>query len=177
MGVLGVTHRWRTEIIDGVERKIPTPKPLHIRIQNRLEQAMFQAVAKHPQFEMLPGLDVLLDRGRDYLCPDIVVTRADASFDNANDILHARDALLAIEILSPGQTVQELFGKVSLLHEAGCPACWVIWGERRRAWVSTAPNGPIEVSNELTLYAPSLPSEFSIALDWLFDGVPGVPQK
>lgn len=164
----GVTHRWRTEIIDGVEREIPTPKKLHIRIQNRIEQVMFRAVHQHPQFEMLPGLDTLLDRGRDFLCPDIVVTRSDAVYDPDNDMLHARDALLAVEILSPGQTVGELFGKCDLLHEAGCPVCWIIWGEKRRAWISEGVDLQLEVTEYGRLSAHTLPDEFCVNLEEVF---------
>jgi Uma2 family endonuclease len=182
-----VTHHWRTEVIDGVEREIPTPKPLHIRIQNRMEEIMFAAARANPEFEVLPGLDVLLDRGKDYLCPDIVVTRADAVYAD-NDMqfshdrpcktpswLHASDALLAVEILSPGQTVQELFGKCDLLHEAGCPICWVICGEKRRAWISIQSESRTEVTDRL--WAHTLPSDFHVSFDYLFDGVPGVPRE
>jgi Uma2 family endonuclease len=126
---------------------------------------MYAAMDAYPQYEVLPGLDTLLDRGRDYLCPDIVVTRSDATYDKDNDMLHARDALLAVEILSPGQTVDELFGKCKLLAAAGCPVCWVIHGEKRRAYLCDSFHDYSQVSR---LEAHTLPADFWIPVDLLW---------
>ena len=154
--------RYYTEIIDGVERELPTPKKLHIRIQNLILRLFFAAQDSYLEFDVMPALDVLLDRGRDYLVPDITVVRRNATYDNG--MLHAKDALLCIEILSPGQTVDELYGKCELLFEAGCPVCWVIWGERRRGWICR-PGNRCETAD---LRAETLPPAFWISLERLF---------
>jgi Uma2 family endonuclease len=153
---------YHSERIDGVEREKPTPRKSHIRIQNRILEIMFGARKLDSSFEPMPELATLLDKGTDFLVPDIVVTRTDADYDNG--MLHARDALLAIEILSPGQTIPELFGKCELLHEAGCPVCWVIWGERRRAWIHLAD----DLREVTELQAATLPAAWWINMEQLF---------
>jgi len=57
--------------------------------------------------------------------------------------------LLAIEILSRGQTVGQLFDRADRLVRAGAPVCWIIWPERRKAWLYSA-EGVVEVRESLT---------------------------
>ena len=46
----------------------------------------------------------------------------------------AKPPLWAIEILSPGQSIADLFGRAERLIKLRCPLVWVIWPERRKAW-------------------------------------------
>jgi len=40
--------------------------------------------------------------------------------------------------MSPGQTLSELFDKCERLLRAGAPLCWIIYGEKRKAWTYSA---------------------------------------
>jgi len=73
-----LTHRYHLERIEGVDREKPTPKKLHIRIQNGILALMFEAVKLNPAFEAMPELDTLLETGKDFLVLDIVVTHHEA---------------------------------------------------------------------------------------------------
>lgn len=49
----------------------------------------------------------------------------------------ADPAVLCVEILTPGQAIANLIDKADRLLKAGTPVCWLIWPERRRAWIYT----------------------------------------
>jgi len=50
-------------------------------------------------------------------------------------VTETSQSLPAIEILSPGQTIAQLFDRAGRLCYAGAPLCWIIWPERRKAWL------------------------------------------
>ena len=129
------TFRYHTERIDGEEREKPVPKKLHARIQQRLSELLPEGV-KSSGAEILPELNVLC--GPDRLVPDLTVAPRDAEYVDGD--LPAANALLCIEIMSPGQTLSDLFDKCERLLSGGVPSCWVIWGEKRRVWLYTEDN-------------------------------------
>ncbi len=84
--------------------------------------------------------------GRDRLVPDVMIVRRGAKYKDGD----LEDApALAVEILSPGQSAGGLFDKAARLVAAGTPSCWVIWPERRKAWIYSA-NDLVEASDNLT---------------------------
>ena len=92
-------------------------------------------LARHvpPPYQALPELNVLC--GEDRLVPDISVVQRSARYENGD---LADPPVLAVEIKSPGQGLSDLFNKCERLHKAGTPQCWVIWPERRQAWIFTS---------------------------------------
>ncbi len=127
MGTVLATPVYHVERIDGCERQKPLPKQLHAFAQMFL---MRQLLADLPSsFLPLPELNVLC--GEDRLVPDITVVRQGARYDDGD---LAEPAALAVEILSPGQTLSDLLDKAERLLRAGTPLAWVIWPERRKAW-------------------------------------------
>lgn len=138
------TLGYHREQIDGVERDKPMPKHLHVRIQRWLSRYF---TANLPAFlEDWPEQNVIC--GQDRLIPDIVVCARDAVFENGD---LRTPPVLAVEILSPGQTIADLFDKADRLCRSGVVVSWVIWPEKRRAWTYTADDGPIEQNNALAL--------------------------
>jgi Uma2 family endonuclease len=120
--------KYHIERIDGREIEKPTPKKLHAFVMSALMAELF----KHDLSDLvvLPALDVLVGNG-DRIVPDIVIVRRDAKYDNG---MLAEPAMLAVEIMSSGQTFGNLLDKCDRLHRAGTARCWVIWPEKRKAW-------------------------------------------
>ena len=120
---------YHVESIDGRETQKPLPKKSHFLIQRYL-LLIFGRVLDEKQYLAGPELNVLC--GQDRLVPDVVVVREGAEYKDG-DLAEA--PALAIEILSPGQTLSELLDKCDRLLRAGAPMCWIIWPERRKAWM------------------------------------------
>ncbi len=118
---------YHLERIDGQEIQKPLPKKLHFLIERYLVLILTRDLPS--RYLAGPELNVLC--GQDRLVPDITVVDRDARYEDGD---LADPPLLAVEILSPGQTVGQLFDKADRLVRAGAPLCWVIWPERRQAW-------------------------------------------
>lgn len=123
---------YHLELIDGREIEKPVPKELHAIIQTFLIEALRIRLSKQ-KYRVLSELNVLC--GDDRLVPDITVARRNAKYRDGD---LADPALLCIEIFSPGQTFSSLIDRVERLLRAGTPLCWLIWPERRQAWMYTA---------------------------------------
>ncbi len=122
------------ELIDGREVEKPLPKRLHIIIQSYLIVALSRLLSD--RFMTLPECNVLTggktpEGRREYVVPDIVTIPVSAAFDEGD---LAEPPLLGAEILSPGQTITELFAWADRLVKLGTDTVWVIWPEKRRAW-------------------------------------------
>ncbi len=123
---------YHLELIDGREIEKPSPKDLHAIIQGYLQIAL-ASILSRAKFRILPELNVLCGANReDRLVPDITVVPRNATYRDG-DLLDP--AILCVEILSPGQALSNLFDKAERLLAAGTPACWIIWPERRQAWI------------------------------------------
>src|SRR3982751_3169705 len=96
---------YHVELIDGREIEKPLTKRFHARVQQRIQMELQKQIGNH-LLEVLPALNVRC--GEDRLVPDIVVASQNAYYD-ADDLIEG--AFLAIEILSPGQTIGFLFDK------------------------------------------------------------------
>lgn len=119
---------YHTELIDGREIPKPLPKKLHAIIQGYLTALFMTLLSK--QFQTLPALNIWC--GPDRLVPDLVIADRHARYENGDLI---DPAAFAVDILSRGQTLGELLGKADRIVRAGTPVCWVIWPERRKAWM------------------------------------------
>lgn len=131
---------YHVELIDGQEVEKPLPKKLHIWIQSWLIIALAKLLPE--DFMPLPECNTLtggrtVDGRREYIIPDLVVVAVSARYDDG-DLAEA--PILGVEILSPGQTIGELFARAQRLLKLGCPLAWVIWPEKRRAWELSAQN-------------------------------------
>lgn len=128
MSTVQTQPAYHLERIDGQEIQKPLPKKLHFLIERYLVIVLSNRLPK--RYVAGPELNVLC--GEDRLVPDVTVTERTARYDDGD---LADPPLVAIEILSPGQTVGQLFDKADRLVRAGAPVCWVIWPERRQAWM------------------------------------------
>ena len=155
--------RYHIEVIDGVPQEKPTPRLLHILIQTRLLLLLRQYWGER---NVLQQLDVLTG-GSNFVAPDLVLVGDEAIYRHG---MLASPALLAVEIMSPGQTFAKMLDKCERLHATGTELCWVIWPKKRRAWIYR-PEDLLE--EKQSLHAP-LPDgrTLPVALEELFANLP-----
>jgi Uma2 family endonuclease len=161
MGAVSQKFEYHVERIRGQEIEKPLPKRLHAILQKRimLELAKLETAGR---FEVLPELDMLTGGG-DWVVPDITVAAVDAPYDSGK---LAGPAELAVEIMSPGQTIGQLFDKCEILHAGGTKHCWVIWPAKRTAWRYDAGELPVIEEREL------IAGEIRLAVPPLFADLP-----
>ena len=145
---------YHVELIDGREVPKPLPKKLHVLIERYL---IVELSLKLPaNYLALPELNLLtggktVDGRREYVVPDVVVVGRSARYEEGD---LAEPPLWAVEILSPGQTIGDLFIRAERLLKLGCPMVWVIWPEKRKAWEYTQANLE-ELGGKLTGQLPN----------------------
>ncbi len=142
MSTVATEPAYHLERIDGREIQKPLPKKLHAFIEGYLIIVLSRDLPK--RYHAAPELNVLC--GEDRLVPDVTVMERNARYDDGD---LADPPQLAIEIMSPGQTVGQLFDKADRLVRVGTPVCWVIWPERRQAWMYSA-DRMLEATQTLT---------------------------
>jgi Uma2 family endonuclease len=153
-------ERYHVELIGGVEREKPTPKRLHWILQRRI---LFALAEWELRLQSETGNEVDVRCGADLLVPDVAVM-VGATYDKG---VVTSGMLLAVEIMSPGQTIGELFDKCERLHAGGVPYCWVIHPAKRMAWEYHAVRGvPVECGRFLTA------GEIQLTIEPLFLSLP-----
>jgi Uma2 family endonuclease len=133
MSTVLVQPAYHVELIDGREVQKPLPKKYHFLIESYLIRTLAISLSKN--YQVGPELNVLC--GPDRLVPDVVVVERSARYEEGD---LADPAVLCVEILSPGQTVADMFDKAGRILKAGTPLCWIIWPERRKAWMYATDN-------------------------------------
>ena len=121
---------YHKELIDGREVQKPLPKKLHAFAETFLLVDLANRLPK--PYEALLELNTIC--GQDRLVPDIIVTERSARYLDGD---LADPPMLAVEIMSPEQPLSDLLDRCERLHKAGTPQCWIIWPEKRRAWIYT----------------------------------------
>ena len=122
---------FRDELIDGRIVMTPQPKPLHQHICKNV-QRLLDAICEGTDYIVNGDSNIELTPF-DMPAPDVFVVRATAWEEamRAGEYL-CTPPLLAVEILSPGQEVQE---KVRLYLSAGVDAVWVVYPSTRATLV------------------------------------------
>jgi Uma2 family endonuclease len=149
------------EVIDGIAVQKPLPKRLHQIIQQRIYD-LLRAVCPDT-FVVYQTLNYLCS-GQLYI-PDIVVASATAKYDN--DDLVEPPALI-VEVLSPGQTVGQLYDKGLNYLADGVKDVWIV--VPRKAGYVCRPNGDLAAENVLRTVVSGIDVE--IRLDELFANLP-----
>ena len=138
------------------ERGKPMPSKNHSFVQLYLIRALLRYEA---EFSILPELSLKLD-GQPFV-PDISVFPK-RSPDWRHDQIHVEEPpLLAIEILSPKQAMQDLTDKFEAYFAAGVKACWLVQPIMRTIAVFT-PDSDVQVYTEGTLKDPATGIEISL---------------
>ena len=71
---------------------------------------------------------------RRYRIPDVMVRSADAPYEK----VVVTPPLLCIEILSPCDTLNNIWDRIEDYLAIGVPVCWIIDPESRRGWTATS---------------------------------------
>lgn len=134
MSTVLAAPQYHVELIDGQEVEKPLPKKLHSICQthllNRLNQVFEERYWAASELNILTGKHTS-DGRREYIVPDVTVVAPGAKYEDGD---LAEPPIWGVEILSPGQTIGDLFNRAERLLALGCPLVWVIWPEKRRAW-------------------------------------------
>ena len=158
MSTVLVEPTYHTELIDGCEVEKPLPKNLHAFIQTFLGAVLLARLRR--RYRAATELNVLC--GADRLVPDVTVMERSARYENGD---LADPPVLAIEIMSPGQTLSNLLDRCERLHKAGTSQCWIVWPEQRQAWMFTPVS--LEAAKEnLTVSLGDSSLEISLAEIW-----------
>lgn len=162
---------WRYELIRG-ELKVMSPtKPLHGIVCARFTIRLGGFVEEHDLGEVF-GAETGFLVERD---PDTVLG-VDAAFVSRERLATVENFEkffpfapdLAVEVLSPGNTVKEIDGKIALYFAAGARAVWVFNPKRRSAIIYKSPTESHKLSEPDTLDGGDVLPGFSLALSRLY---------
>lgn len=144
---------------------VTRPKLKHIRIQKRLERLLEAAIGEAGTVVM--ELSFRPCREHELRVADVAYVSRDRweAGDPEDNLFGAPE--LVIEVLSPSNTVAEIYDKEKLCLENGCREFWVVDPDRRQVKVST-PDGrtlTYPAGQEITL---SLLGNVRVAVDAIF---------
>lgn len=119
------------------ERGKPMPSKLHSLAQKRIIQLLGSFEPPYLVFS-----ELTLRLGNRDLTPDLSVYR-DLEIDFTQDEIRMTDPpVLAVEIASPTQGIQDLIDKIRFLLEHGVQSCWLVQPQLRTITVFTEGNDP-----------------------------------
>jgi len=157
------------ELDEGELVVMTKPRPLHNRIAERLYRALSRYLESHQVgeafiFEYLFVLGPNIKRA-----PDVSFLRAERAnqIDPNADIPGAPD--LAVEVLSPNDTVSAVRRKIRQYFAAGAQCVWIVYPETREVEVWREASKPQIVLQETdVLEAPDLLPGFALRIGSLF---------
>lgn len=114
---LDVDEKLKVELIGGALAVSPSPKHWHGLVSLKLRDALTAALGE--AFIVYLDLDVIVDE-ENVPRPDAFVVRAEPY--DPDRVTEAADVLLAVEIMSPGSTVNDRRVKPALYRDAGIPS-------------------------------------------------------
>ena len=167
----GQGNQCRFELVRGELRTMSLAKPLHGIICSRLTMRLGGFVEENDLGETF-GAETGFLVERD---PDSVLG-ADVAFVS-HEHLAAVESFekyfpfapdLAVEVLSPGDTVREINEKVSMYFAAGARAVWVFNPKKKTAAIYDSPTGVHVLSENDTLEGGDVLPGFKLELSKLF---------
>lgn len=122
---------FRVELVEGQLTVSPPPTPWHSRASYLLTSALSEAVPSGWEVYQEVGVDLELapvDQPAFVRIPDLTVVRAEAvrRLRAEGGIFRAADALLVVEVLSPGTIRTDQVVKRDEYADAGIPHYWIV---------------------------------------------------
>ena len=157
------------ELDEGELVVMTKPRPLHNRIVERLFRALDRYLERHPVGEVLIFEYLFVLGPNIKRAPDVSFLRAERAkqIDPNSDIPGAPD--LAVEVVSPTDTVPAMRRKIRQYFAAGTQCVWVVHPETREVEVWREAAKPQVVLQEADLLeAPDLLPGFSVRAGVLF---------
>ena len=137
------------ELLEGELRQMPPTSGEHSRVELYIAFWLMHFVYSH-RLGKVYGSDAgfRLKRSPDtVLCPDTSYVRAErVPQDDRSGIMELAPDL-AVEVVSPSNTINEMDDKVAAYLEAGTSLVWVVRPRRRQVTVYT-PDSPIRIFSE-----------------------------
>jgi Uma2 family endonuclease len=157
------------ELDEGELVVMTKPRPLHNRIALRLIAEILKYLETHPVGEVLSSDNLFVLGPNTKRAPDVSFLRAEraSQLDPNADIPGAPD--LAVEVLSPTDTVSAVRRKIRQYFAAGGQYVWVVYPETREVEVWREASRPHVVLQETDLLeAPDLLPSFSLRIGVIF---------
>jgi len=151
------------ELDEGELVVMTKPRPLHNRIALRLTREIMKYLETHPVGEVFSSDNLFVLGPNTKRAPDISFLRAEraSQIDPNADIPGAPD--LAIEVLSPNDTVSAVRRKIRQYFAAGAQFVWVVYPETREIEIWREAARPQVVLQDTDLLeAPDLLPGFSL---------------
>jgi Uma2 family endonuclease len=143
------------------ERGKPVPSVNHSRLQIRLSVALFQ---HEPEYTILSELALELDGHR--FTPDLCVYPKMKVDFQEDEVRMTAPPLLAIEIVSPSQSTQDVVDKINDMLDASVESCWLVQPATETVSIFTPDKKPTTVS-EGAVSDPA--TEIEVEIDEIFD--------
>lgn len=160
---------WRFEILDGALLMTPPAGIWHEAVAMRLRDRIKDAALPH---EVLGP--VAIDIEPTYLIPDLVVLPAGA-VRRGGAKARAADALLVVEVVSPGSVSADRYLKPVKYAEAGIPHFWRVELQPELSLTAYALPGAADAAPEPGGTAPRLAANGSTSADVTSHGIGAVP--
>ena len=157
------------ELDEGELVVMTKPRPLHNRIAVRLFRALDRYLENNPVGEVFNPDNLYVLGPNTKRAPDVSFLRSERAkpIDHNADIPGAPD--LAVEVLSPNDTVLAIRRKIRQYFAAGAQCVWIVYPETREVEVRKQPSQPQKVLQETeALEAPDLLPGFSLRVSALF---------
>jgi Uma2 family endonuclease len=142
----------RHELVDGALLAFPPPGARHGYVQLAVASLLRPHVKAHGLGEVFVGIGFVLKRDPDVVrAPDVSFLRADRMPETGlPDGYIEGPPDLAVEVISPSNTLYEVGDKIAQFLAAGTRLAWVI-NPRRRTVAVHAPGGPVHVLGDADL--------------------------
>jgi Uma2 family endonuclease len=157
------------ELDEGELVVMTKPRPLHNRIALRLTREIMKYLETHPVGEVFSSDNLFVLGPATKRAPDVSFLRAEraSQIDPNADIPGAPD--LAVEVLSPNDTVSAVRRKIRQYFAAGAQSVWVVYPETREVEIWCEAARPQVVLQETDLLeAPDLLPGFSLRVGAIF---------
>lgn len=152
-------NRIKDELIGGEVVKMPPASNLHDRIKNRIKFLIDRYIDQNS----LSTLESLVEMGTvvskyDTFVPDVSVVRCER-FSGVDRVFRGAPDL-AIEVVSPSDTVTRLKAKVDAYVEGGSNTVWVVFPESRSVMVYSD-DSVRELKGDQMIHDPLLPGFYT----------------
>lgn len=139
---LASAFEFPAEYLDGQLLPKPKPKWFHSRIQLWLGVLLLQ---RFPAYAF-GSEQICRLSDSEFRLPDIAVALVSEAGQNTTA---TSPLFLAIEILSPDDSLGKTFAKLERYHAWGTPFCWLIDPDRRACWTYHKGETPIQVQHSI----------------------------
>jgi Uma2 family endonuclease len=159
-------NRIKDELIGGEIVKMPPASHRHDRIKNRIKRLLDRHLDRNPHLTM----ESLVEMGaevskRDVFVPDVSLVRLDRCPEEERVFRGGPD--LAIEVVSPSDTIKRLKAKVDTYLRGGSSTVWVVFPESRSVTIFCG-DTVRELAGDQVIEDPLIPG-FSTPVSSFFD--------